>query len=165
MMDSIATPADAATLRRAYGAFPSGVIAVCALVDGVPVGIAASSFTSVSMDPPLVSVCVQHSSNTWPLLRSRPRLGLSILAEHQTEACVSLASKSADRFAAVPWDVSETGAVFVRDAACWLECEPRTEIDAGDHVIALTEIRALSVNAGVAPLVFHSSQFRRLATG
>lgn len=80
-------------LRRAFGCFPSG-ITVCALVDGTPVGMAASSFTSVSLAPPLVSVCIQHTSTTWPVLRNRPRLGLSVLAEATTmRACVWQASR------------------------------------------------------------------------
>jgi hypothetical protein len=62
-------------LREAFGCFPSGVTAVCALVDGTPRGMAASSFTSVSLTPPLVSLCVQRTSSTWPLLSDRPRLG------------------------------------------------------------------------------------------
>src|SRR5918997_4998820 len=75
--------ADPQELRRAYGCFPSGVTAICTLVDGAPDGMAASSFTSVSLDPPLVSVCVQNTSTTWPRLRHLPRLGVSVLAESQ----------------------------------------------------------------------------------
>src|SRR3546814_7956938 len=60
-----------AQLRAAFGCFPSGITAVCALIDGKPVGMAASSFTSVSLDPPLVSVCIQNRSKTWRQLRSR----------------------------------------------------------------------------------------------
>ena len=74
---------DPQRLRHVFGAFPSGVAAVAALVGGVPVGIAASSFTSVSLDPPLVSLCVAHTSTTWPLLRGADRLGVSILGEAQ----------------------------------------------------------------------------------
>src|SRR5689334_21946313 len=81
---------DDATLRRVFGCFPSGVIAVCASVDGEPLGMAASSFTTVSVAPPLVSICVQNSSTTWPRLRRRERLGISVLAEHHGDACLSL---------------------------------------------------------------------------
>lgn len=62
-------------LRPAFGCFPSGVTAVCADVDGVPAGLAASSFTSVSVEPPLVSVCMQHSSTTWPTCGAGPGSG------------------------------------------------------------------------------------------
>jgi flavin reductase (DIM6/NTAB) family NADH-FMN oxidoreductase RutF len=74
----IATVRDPQQLRRVFGSFPSGVAAVAALVAGEPVGIAASSFTSVSLDPPLVSVCIAHTSTTWPVLRTASRLGVSI---------------------------------------------------------------------------------------
>ncbi|NED85961.1 flavin reductase family protein, partial [Streptomyces sp. SID11233] len=96
-------------LRRAFGCFPSGVTALCARRGGHPLGLAASSFTSVSMDPPLVSVCVQHTSTTWPKLRALPRLGVSVLAEGQDEICGRLASRSGDRFAGVDWCASASG--------------------------------------------------------
>ncbi|HEX2744921.1 MAG TPA: flavin reductase, partial [Streptosporangiaceae bacterium] len=67
-------------LRHVFGAFPSGVAVVAAVVDNTPVGIAASSFTSVSLDPALVSLCIAHTSTTWPVLREVPRLGVSILS-------------------------------------------------------------------------------------
>lgn len=156
-------PADSSELRNAYGCFPSGVAAVCALFDGQPVGIAASSFTSVSIDPPLVSVCVQNSSATWPLLRGRHRLGLSVLAEEQHSQCQSLAMKNGDRFADVDWGTTENGAVFINGASAWLECAIHSEVRAGDHAIVLLEIAGLRANPEVAPLVFHLSRFRRLA--
>ncbi|MEW2165626.1 flavin reductase family protein [Streptomyces sp. NPDC007084] len=72
-------------LRRAYAMFPSGVTALCAHVDGTPVGLAASAFTCVSLTPPLVSVRVAHTSTTWPILRAAPRVGISVLAEEHTD--------------------------------------------------------------------------------
>ena len=71
---------DPKRLREAFGIFPSGVVAVAAEVDGKPVGLAASSFTSVSLDPPLVSFSIANTSKTWPDLRRAPHLGVSILA-------------------------------------------------------------------------------------
>ena len=109
-------------LRRAFGCFPSGVTAVCALVDGKPVGMAASSFTSVSVSPPLVSVCIQNTSSTWPKLRDRPRLGLSVLAEGHDAACARLASKDGDRFAGVGWVAGPDASVFIHDSSAWLDC-------------------------------------------
>ncbi|MFF7134017.1 flavin reductase family protein [Streptomyces sp. NPDC008196] len=107
---------DAQRLRQAFGCFPGGVTAVASLVDGEPVGMAVSSFTSVSMAPPLVSVCMQDSSSTWPKLRDRPRLGLSVLAEDQHEACRKLSSKNGDRFAGVRWQATSSSAVAARDS-------------------------------------------------
>src|SRR5689334_9351603 len=95
-----------AALRRVFGAFPTGVTALAALVDGQPVGLAASSFTSVSLDPPLVSVCLAHSSTTWPLLRRATRLGVSVLAAHQEHFGRQLSARGGDRFAGLTWRAS-----------------------------------------------------------
>lgn len=151
-------------LRRAFACFPTGVTAVCAEIDGVPVGLAASSFTSVSLEPPLVSVCMQHSSRTWPALRARPRLGVSVLAEGQSDVCARLASKTGDRFAGTDWVASENGSVFVHGATAWLDCTIHAEVPSGDHVIVLLHIHALRADPDTPPLVFHGSRYRRLAT-
>jgi flavin reductase (DIM6/NTAB) family NADH-FMN oxidoreductase RutF len=130
-------------------------------VEGKPIGMAVSSFASVSLTPPLVSVCVGDSSATWPKLRGRP-VGLSVLAEDQIEQCRALSRKDADRFAGLSWQASAEGALFVDGAVAWFDCAPHAEINAGDHAIVLLEIRRLRTNASGAPLVFHSSRFRRL---
>ena len=155
--------ADPGLLRRAFGCFPSGVTAVCALVDGEPAGMAASSFTSVSVAPPLVSVCFQESSGTWPRLRGRPRLGISVLAEGRDDICLSLSRTRGDRFADIAWDRADRGGVFVHGATAWLETSLYAEVPAGDHTVALLEIHGLRADPDVAPLVFHGSRFRRLA--
>ncbi|WP_405010020.1 flavin reductase family protein [Kitasatospora sp. NBC_01539] len=150
-------------LRRAFGCFPSGVTALCARGDGGPVGLAASSFTSVSMEPPLVSVCIQHTSTTWPKLRERPRLGLSVLAEGQDEVCARLASRTGDRFAGTDWSASEHGSVFVEGATLWLDCSIHEEVPFGDHDIVLLRVHGISAAPDTSPLVFHASRFRSLA--
>ena len=149
-------------LRRAFACFPSGVTAVCAVVDGVPVGMAASSFTSVSVSPALVSFCVQDTLRTWPVLRGRLRIGLSVLAEGQEEACVRLSAREGDRFAGTDWTGSPDGSAFVIGATAWLDCSLHAEVPAGDHSIALLTVHGLRVNQAVLPLVFHGSRFRRL---
>lgn len=163
-MDTAQTSPDPTTLRRALACFPSGITAVCALNDGSPVGMAANSFSSVSLQPPLVSVCFDRASNTWPRLRHRPRLGISVLAEHHEQACRALSAKEGDRFAGLEWTVSDGGAVFVAGAALQLECQPADEVPAGDHVIALLRVRTVDVFPDVRPLVFHGSTFRKLAS-
>ncbi|WP_434599010.1 flavin reductase family protein [Streptomyces sp. A5-4] len=150
-------------LRQAFGCFPSGVTALCGYRDGEPVGLAASSFTSVSMEPPLVSVCIQHTSTTWPKLREQRRLGLSVLAEGQDEICARLASKDGDRFAGMDWVASDDGSVFVDGATLWLDCTIHQEVTFGDHDIVLLGIEGLSAVPDTSPLVFHASRFRRLA--
>ncbi|WP_405009860.1 flavin reductase family protein [Kitasatospora sp. NBC_01539] len=150
-------------LRRAFGCFPSGVTALCARGDGEPLGLAASSFTSVSMDPPLVSVCIQHTSTTWPRLREQPRLGVSVLAEGQDDVCTRLAARTGDRFAGTDWYSSDDGSVFVDGATLWLDCTIHEEVPFGDHDIVLLRIHGLSAAPDTSPLVFHASRFRSLA--
>jgi flavin reductase (DIM6/NTAB) family NADH-FMN oxidoreductase RutF len=153
----------ASGLRSAYGAFPSGVAAVCAVRDDVPVGFAMSSFVAVSLDPPLVSVCVQHTSTTWPLLVDRPRLGLSVLGRGQSAVCRRLASKTEDRFKDVAVTTTDSGAVLIDGAAAWFECSLHDVVRAGDHDLVLMRVERLLVHGDVEPLVFHGSTFRDLA--
>ena len=164
-MIAIEPVVDGVQLRRAFGCFPSGVTALCALVAGQPAGMAASSFTSVSLDPPLVAVCINHTSTTWPLLRACPRLGLSVLAEGQSDACRTLAGSHSDRFSGTDWYARPDGSVFVHGSTAWLDCSVFDEILAGDHTVVLLEIHGVGADPEIPPLVFHGSAFRRLATG
>ncbi|MFC5992986.1 flavin reductase family protein [Pseudonocardia hispaniensis] len=153
---------DPLTIRRAYSCFPSGVTAVCGLLDTRPIGLAASSFTGVSLDPPLASVCVQNTSSTWPMLRELPRLGVSVLGQDQEKVCRALAAEPEDRFTDTPWEAGSTGAVFIRDATAWLDCSIHDEVPAGDHGIVLLRIHAVIAEPEAAPLIFHGSRFRKL---
>lgn len=153
---------DPVQLRRVFGAFPSGVTAIAALIEGQPIGLAASSFVSVSLDPPLVSVCVAHSSTTWPVLRTASRFGVSVLAADQERACRQLSARDGDRFAALDWRASRDGAVLLDRASAWLECRTEAQYEAGDHDIVVLRVHDLDADHGIRPLVFHASQFRRL---
>jgi flavin reductase (DIM6/NTAB) family NADH-FMN oxidoreductase RutF len=154
---------DPTTLRRVFGAFPSGVTAVAALVDGRPVGIAASSFTSVSLDPPLVSVCVAVTSTTWPTLGKAERLGVTVLAADQGAAGRQLAARGVDRFAGLRWRATDSGAVLLDGASAWLDCSVEQQVRAGDHDIVVLRVHDLGADTGAAPLVFHNSRFWQLA--
>ncbi len=149
-------------LRHAFGMFPSGVTAVCALIDDVPVGMAASSFVSVSIDPALVSVCVAKTSTTWPILRGARQLGISVLSAEHGLVARALSAKNGDRFAEVSWEPTAAGSVLVHGSALWLECEIEREVEAGDHEIVVLKINAIQPYPDIAPMVFHSSKFRRL---
>lgn len=153
-----------AALREAFGHVPSGVAALCTLVDGAPQGIVASTFTvGVSLDPPLAMFAVQKSSRTWPLIRAGGQIGVSVLAAGQAEACRQIASKSADRFAGIGLTATERGALFLSDAGLWLDCSVETEVPAGDHTVVLLRVHGHSVgdNSG-DPLIFQGSEFRSL---
>lgn len=150
-------------LRRSFAHYPSGVTAICALLDGEPVGMAASSFASVSLDPPLVSVCMAHTSETWPKLRSAERLGVSVLSHHHGAVARALAAKTGDRFASVDWVADSQGSVFIGEATLWLDCTLSDQVRAGDHDIVILNVERVASNPDIAPIVFHGSTFRALA--
>lgn len=155
---------DAAGLRAAFGQFPSGVTAVCSTGDdGTPIGLAASAFVGVSLDPPLVGVCMQYTSSTWPLLRDRPRLGLSVLGDGQDRACRQLASKTGDRFAGLDWEATDHGALLLHGATTWLDCSVDRCVPAGDHELVLFRVHRQCTLDHRGPLVFHASAFHALA--
>jgi flavin reductase (DIM6/NTAB) family NADH-FMN oxidoreductase RutF len=156
-----ASAVDEAALRGAFGCFPSGLAAVCALVEDTPTGMAVSSFTSVSLDPPLVSACVQDSSTTWPKLRRARRLGISVLSEHQARTGRSLATRAGDRFAGVRWRAEPNGSILIEEAAAWFDCSVFSEVPAGDHTLVLLRVHGFDAGRH-RPLVFHGSRFRRL---
>jgi flavin reductase (DIM6/NTAB) family NADH-FMN oxidoreductase RutF len=142
---------DQALLRQAFGCFPSGVTAFCGMVTGSPEGIADSSFTTVSLNPALVSVCVAKTSTTWPKLAALRRFGLSVLSCDHGPTARALASKAGDRFSGVDWTASEDGAVFVHGATLWLECAPFKRVEAGDHEIVILQIVSLAAYPDITP--------------
>jgi flavin reductase (DIM6/NTAB) family NADH-FMN oxidoreductase RutF len=152
------------SLREAFGHFPTGVIAIAAEVDGVRVGLAASTFVPVSLDPPLVSFCVQNSSTTWPKLKDLPFLGISVLGEAHDAAAKTLAAKTGDRFAGLDTKSTERGALFIHGTSVWLESAIEQEVLAGDHTIVVLRVHDITIHDGVAPIVFHRSAFRRLGS-
>jgi flavin reductase (DIM6/NTAB) family NADH-FMN oxidoreductase RutF len=151
-----------ASLREAFGHFPSGVIAIAAEVDGTRVGLAASTFVPVSLEPPLVSFCVQNTSTTWPKLKDLPVLGISVLGESHDAAARTLAAKTGDRFAGLETVSTERGAVFIEGTSVWLESSIEQLVPAGDHTIVVLRVDDITVHDDVAPIVFHRSTFRRL---
>lgn len=155
---------DTQELRTVFGQYPSGVTAVCSVsADGTPRGMAASSFVGVSLDPPLVGVCVQYTSSTWPQLRDHPRLGLSVLGDGQDRACRQLASKTGDRFADLDWESTEEGALLLHGATAWLDCSVERSVPAGDHEFVLFRVHRHRTHDQQGPLVFHDSGFHALA--
>ena len=153
---------DPAQLREAFGVFPSGVVAVAAEVDGWRTGLAANSFTSVSLDPPLVSFSVANTSRTWPDLRRASHLGLTVLADHHDEVCRRLAGPVEHRFDDVATTSSDNGAVTLDEGLARFDCTVFREVEAGDHTIVLLLLHAVERTDTSLPLVFHRSGFGRL---
>lgn len=151
-----------AKLREAFGHVPSGVVAIAAEANGTRWGMAASTFVPVSLNPPLVSICVQNSSQTWPKLAELPALGISVLGESHGDAVATLAAKNGDRFSGLHTVSSDTGAVFIAGTSLWLESAVEQRVPAGDHTIVILRVLDVTVHPNVAPIVFHRSRFRRL---
>ncbi|ACU38163.1 flavin reductase family protein [Actinosynnema mirum] len=149
---------DPARLRAAFGAFPSGVVAVAAEVGGRLVGLCASSFTSVSLDPPLVSFSIATGSRTWPSLRGAARIGVTVLADHHGLVARQLAGPAEDRFTGLDPVVGEGGAVTLADGVAWFETSLERGVEAGDHTIVLLRLHSAAHTPGT-PLVFHHSGF------
>jgi len=158
---------DPARLREAFGVFPSGVVAVAAEVEGQLTGLAASSFTSVSLDPPLVSVSVANASRTWPDLRRAAHLGLTVLADHHDDVCRQLAGPVEHRFDEVPVTATGDGAVTLDEGLARFDCTIYREVEAGDHTLVLLQLHAVDAvsfdDDAALPLVFHRSGFGRLS--
>jgi len=153
---------DPGRLREAFGVFPSGVVAVAARVDEQVVGLAASSFTSVSLEPALVSFSVANTSKTWPVLRRASHLGLTVLADHHDEVCRRLAGPLEHRFEGVDTTTTEEGAVTLDDGLARFDCTIYREVEAGDHTVVLLRLHAVEALDASQPLVFHRSSFGRL---
>src|SRR5258708_1026580 len=151
-----------ASLRHAFGHCPCGVIAIAAKTEEDRVGMAASTFMPVSLDPPLAAFCVQNTSTTWPKLKYAPCLGISVLGESHGQAARTLAAKTGDRFAALRTESTDSGAVFVEGTSVWLESSIEQLIPAGDHTIVILRVTDINVRADVSPIVFHRSMFCRL---
>ncbi|WP_269931761.1 flavin reductase family protein [Aminobacter sp. HY435] len=149
-------------LKRAYGCFPSGVVAVSAVCNNEPICLVASSFVAVSIDPPLVAFCVQWTSQTWASLKDLPRVGISVLGDRHNESVRRLASRAEDKFDQLGLSYSPEGAVFVDGATAWLDCAIEAVVPAGDHGIVLLRVDALTIRPQEEPLVFHGSAFRSL---
>jgi flavin reductase (DIM6/NTAB) family NADH-FMN oxidoreductase RutF len=153
---------DPARLRKAFGIFPTGVVAVAAQVGAQLVGLAASSFTSVSLEPPLVLLSIANTSRTWPYLRRAAHLGVTVLADHHRVAARQLAGPVAGRFDGLEVVVSDDGAVTLTDGLAQFDTTIYREVEAGDHTIVLLRLHAVEHAGDSQPLVFHRSGFRRL---
>ncbi|PRY68355.1 flavin reductase (DIM6/NTAB) family NADH-FMN oxidoreductase RutF [Glaciihabitans tibetensis] len=159
------TMTDQKAIETAFAGFPSGVAALTALVDGVPTGLVATSFTvGISFDPPLVLFSVRNSSTTWPVLRRAVRIGVSVLGSEHEAACMQLASRDRDRFAGLATETTADGAIFLHDSVMWLDCHISVEIPAGDHSVIVLAVQSVKHAAGVEPLIYHSRTFRKLVT-
>ena len=154
---------DPASYRTVLGHFATGVTIITAMEDGEPVGVAANSFTSVSLDPPLVLFCAAKQSSTWPRIRNVAKFCVNILAEDQEDVSRVFASKSDDKFAEIGWKRSGNGAPQITGVLAHIDCEIHEVLDGGDHDIVVGRVSALEVNHEGGPLVFFRGGYGRVA--
>ena len=151
-------------LREAFSHFPQGVVLLAAEVDGEHQGLVASTFTvGVSMRPPLVSVAVQHTSRTWPILHRHGHLGVTMLGRGQAELARRLAGADrTHRFAGVDVHVDDRGALTLPDSPAWMTARVHDRMRAGDHDLVLLEVLALGSDPQADAMVFHRRRFKEL---
>lgn len=147
-------PIDPIALRRAFGTFVTGVTVITTRdEDGTPRGMTANSFTSVSLDPPLLLVCVAKSASSYPAFTNAGCFAVNILHEGQVDVSGNFASKSPDKFQSVTHDHIHTGAPVLTDSLTWFDCTTYNTVDAGDHAILIGQVRAFGTSP-TAPLGF-----------
>ncbi len=155
---------DAARFRQVLGHFATGVAIIAGQHEGQPVGLTVQSFTSLSLDPPLVSFAVGRGSSTWPKLRDSGSFSANILAEDQEALCRTFATSGADKFAGVGWRPGVTGSPLLDDVLGWVECRIDVEHDAGDHILVIGHVIDLALEREAKPLLFYRGGFGRFET-
>ena len=154
---------DARTFRDALGCFATGVTIVTAMdADGTPVGLTANSFTSVSLDPPLLLVCVANNAGTAQTLRSGGRFAVNVLQIGQQPTSNRFAGKGEDRFAATDWKVGEFGTPVINGSLASFECERAAVHDGGDHFILVGRVLRAMFEPRRDPLLYFRGKYRRL---
>jgi flavin reductase (DIM6/NTAB) family NADH-FMN oxidoreductase RutF len=150
---------DPRVMREVLGHFASGVTIVTALTAAGPIGFTCQSFSSLSLDPPLVVFAPARTSQTWPRLREFGRFCVNVLAEDQTELSSSFARSGGDKFAGVHWTPSRTGQPVLDDVVAWIDCELWAEYDGGDHTLVAARVLDLGADAGRRPLLYHRGAY------
>ena len=154
---------DPRTLRDALGCFATGVTVVTCLDEaGKPVGLTANSFTSVSLDPPLLLVCLAKEAASAPALLAAANFAVNVLQTGQQPASIRFSTRDEDRFGATPWACGEAGAPILKDSLGVFECERHAVHDGGDHHILIGQVVKASFDASVDPLLFFRGRYRRL---
>ena len=152
--------------REVLSNFASGVTVVTAFdADGSPRGLTLVAFCGVSLDPPLVLVCVDRSSNTLPAIRHSGGFTVNLVHRGSDEVAKLMATKAVDKLTRIAWRrprLAEGGPVLTADASAHIVCRTWSEAEAGDHLIVVGEVMEGGVSEGPPPLVFHRRTFRDL---
>jgi flavin reductase (DIM6/NTAB) family NADH-FMN oxidoreductase RutF len=152
-------PFQPAQFRLACARFATGITVSTALgADGTPHGFTANSFTSVSMEPPLVLICVDRRANVLRHFEQAKFFGVNVLAEDQEAISVRFAERGLDRFSSIDWYAGHTGVPLLGGALARFECAIRQTIPAGDHTIILGEVLHADWEEG-APLLYYARRY------
>lgn len=137
------TAFDTRDLRNAFGTFMTGVTVVTShTTEGEPIGFTANSFTSVSLDPPMVLVCLANTSQNYDTLVNGEGFAVNILSEHQIEISNTFARPVDNRYANIQWHKGPAGSPILEEVSAWFDCKTHKTVDAGDHVILIGLIEA-----------------------
>ncbi|GAA3141083.1 flavin reductase family protein [Streptomyces echinatus] len=150
-------------LRSTFRRHAAGVAVITARGASGPVGFTATSLTSVSADPPLVSFGIGTGASSWPAVAEADHVGVHILGEHQSDLAATFARSGADRFgAATAWRDGPEGAPVLDDVLAWLVCRIVGRVPAGDHRIVLAEVVVGDPSGAGRPLLYHQGRFHGL---
>ncbi|WP_433212612.1 flavin reductase family protein [Microtetraspora malaysiensis] len=157
-------PADVAPptpleLRRAMGAFASGVTVVTGIDEGEPVGFACQAFSSVSLEPPLVLFCADHNGRAWPRIRKSGRFCVNVLGEDQVDVCRRFGSSKGQKFEDLDWDLSRWGSPALRDVLLRVHAEVEDVHVAGDHDVVIGRVLQVETVAEQRPMIFFKGRF------
>ncbi len=152
---------DSRVMRDGLGHFASGVTVVTAAGPDGPLGFTCQSFSSLSLDPPLVAIAPARTSTTWPRLRDVGRFCVNVLAEDQSDLSAAFARSGVDKFAGVPWRPSRQGSPVLDGVVAWIDCTLWAEYDGGDHTIVAARVLDLGADPDRRPLLFHRGAYGR----
>jgi 3-hydroxy-9,10-secoandrosta-1,3,5(10)-triene-9,17-dione monooxygenase reductase component len=151
---------DATTFRSVLGSYPTGVCAVTAIgANAAPLGMIVGSFSSVSLDPPLIGFFPDKRSGSWPMIAATGRFCVNVLASDQLEVCKQLATPGSEKFKGLSHGTSGNGSPLIDGAIAWIDCDLHTVADAGDHVLVLGLVKALEASKDADPMLFFKGRY------
>ena len=154
---------DPRTLRDALGCFATGVTVVtCVDESGAPAGLTVNSFTSVSLDPPLLLVCLAKPAASSAALVAASHFAVNVLQTGQQPASIRFSTRDQDRFGTTSWSTGEAGAPILKDSMGVFECERYAVHDGGDHHILIGQVVKATFDAQLDPLLYFRGSYRRL---
>ena len=155
-------PVDHGHFRRTMGHVPTGVAVVTAVHDGLPAGLTVGSFTSVSLDPPLVAFTVIREARSWPSIAAAGAFCVNVLAADQVALCRLFSSRETAKFRDLRWRPAGSGAPILEDVLAWVDCETERAVEAGDHHLVIGRVRELDVVRSAPPLLFYRGGYGRV---